>query len=77
MSLPIIAVLGTTTYIIQQRQDKVVEKVRQEEEVATLPEKPEIGISDWKVYRNEKYRFEVKYPKNWVQNFMKKHHHFF
>ena len=27
---------------------------------------PELDTSDWKVYRNEEYGFEVKYPKNWV-----------
>jgi hypothetical protein len=28
----------------------------------------EIDISDWKIYRNEKYTYEIKYPKNWKVN---------
>ena len=27
---------------------------------------PKLDTSDWKVYRNEEYGFEVKYPKDWV-----------
>jgi len=27
---------------------------------------PELDTSDWKVYRNEEYGFEIKYPKDWV-----------
>ena len=26
---------------------------------------PELDTSDWKVYRNEEYGFEIKYPKDW------------
>ena len=26
---------------------------------------PELDTSDWKVYRNEEYGFEIRYPKNW------------
>jgi hypothetical protein len=32
----------------------------------TLPSQPEIDTSDWKVYRNEDYGFEVRYPRDWV-----------
>jgi len=28
----------------------------------------ELDTSDWKVYRNEEYGFEIKYPKDWKQN---------
>ena len=30
-----------------------------------LKDTSETDISDWKTYRNEKYRYEVKYPKDW------------
>jgi hypothetical protein len=33
----------------------------------TSPQVPEIDTSDWKVYHNEKYGFEIKYPKDWQQ----------
>jgi len=63
--IAIVAVAGAATYIVQQRSDKWAEKVRQEkEQVATLPEKPEIDTSDWQTYRNVKYGFEVRYPKD-------------
>lgn len=28
----------------------------------------EIDISDWKIYRNEKYLYDIKYPKEWHTN---------
>jgi len=67
--IAIVAVAGVATYIAQQqKQDKGAEKVRQVEEKkqgAILPEKPKIDTSDWKVYRKEKYGFEVRYPPTW------------
>ena len=27
---------------------------------------PELDTSDWKVYRNEEYGFEIKFPKDWT-----------
>ncbi len=80
--IAIIAVAGAATYIVQQKKEaqqrqEGAEKVRQEEQVATIPETPKqtlasqpeepattepVDTSDWKVYRNEKYGFEVRYP---------------
>lgn len=41
--IALIAVVGATTYIAQQRQDKGAEKVRQEE-VVTVPQAPEKSV---------------------------------
>jgi hypothetical protein len=68
----VIALGATATYIAQRQE---AGKVRQKG-VATTPEKPvvqpeeptttePIDTSNWKVYRNEKYGFEVRYPINW------------
>jgi len=39
--------------------------VHQEKLQGEILELPEVDTSDWKVYRNEKYGYEIKYPKSW------------
>lgn len=63
----VIIVLGATAVYITQRQEG--EKVK-EQPVGTIPKAPEIDISDWKTYRNEKYGFEIKYPKTWIETWV-------
>jgi hypothetical protein len=62
--ITLIAIGATALYIIQRQEG---EEVKTGQEVATIPEAPEqqVNTSDWKVYRNEEYRFEMKYPPEW------------
>ena len=44
-----------------------LEKARDNEEIK-LPEQPELPadpMANWKIYENEKYGYEIKYPENW------------
>lgn len=43
---------------------EITEKNIIEDDRATTTE--DIDMSDWKVYRNEEYGFEVKYPESWL-----------
>jgi len=54
-----IIVIGLSAHLLQGTG-------RQQKELTTvLPEVSEIGTSDWKVYRNQKYGFEIRYPSDW------------
>lgn len=34
-------------------------------QLENCPVKDEVNVSDWPFYKNEKYKFSLKYPKNW------------
>jgi hypothetical protein len=53
----VIGVMGISAYWLQGT------KGQQKELTPSLPQAPEIDTSGWKTYRNEKYGFEFKYPK--------------
>jgi len=55
------ALIGAIGYLaMKPKSESVVLQPTEEES--------EIDISDWKIYRNEKYGFEIKYPPNWDYN---------
>jgi len=74
LALIVISVIGLSAYLLQgtSKQQKeltpglpeVSKKIPSSTE-PTVPPQPEINTSDWKVYRNEEYGFEVRYPSNW------------
>jgi len=51
-----------------QMQEAIIEsRVPQTQEQVPLQEiAPEDATADWRTYRNEEFRFEVKYPKAWL-----------
>jgi hypothetical protein len=59
LAVIVISVMGISAYLLQGigRQQKELTSI--------LPKASEIDTSDWKVYRNEKYGFEVRYPSDW------------
>ncbi len=71
----LVAVVGAMAYLglsqapTQEQQEQGGQGMREEQPAATVPlPEPtisEIDTSDWKVYFNDKYRFQVKYPSDW------------
>jgi hypothetical protein len=64
LAVIIIGVIGISAYLLQGtgRQQKELTPVSP---TPASPQVPEIDTSDWKVYRNETFGFEVRYPSNW------------
>ncbi len=67
------AVYGLVGYLFSGIKENITPVIQVSENKSNLDkiEKPvvfegEEDISDWKVYRNEKYGFEIKYPNNWI-----------
>jgi len=74
LALIVISVIGLSAYLLQGTSKRQKELTPVLPEVSkkilppkepTVPSQPEIDTSDWKVYRNEKYGFEFKYPKEY------------
>lgn len=60
----IVAIGGGIYWIFSQQQQPVTPPPTVTEE-PKIPEPPTDETADWKVYRNEEYRFEVRYPARW------------
>ncbi|EKE16008.1 MAG: hypothetical protein ACD_11C00055G0002 [uncultured bacterium] len=45
--------------------DQQQKQVENQEQVQQQEEKVVVDISDWKIYRDEKYGFEIKHPRDW------------
>lgn len=56
----LVGVIGASAYLLKGSREQ--EKTEQPEEPTTTEP---IDASNWKVYRNEKYGFEFKYPKEY------------
>lgn len=71
----VISIIGASTYFLkgkpeQERGSKFVfpgttGKIPAQP-TPIVPSQPEINTFDWKVYRNEKYGFEIKYPSDFT-----------
>lgn len=57
------SVLGTIGYLASIKNFPPV--IIQPTIAPTITPAPNIDISDWNTYKNEKYGYEVKYPKDW------------
>ncbi|MBU4338113.1 PT domain-containing protein [Patescibacteria group bacterium] len=63
--VPPVAVQPTVSPIITP-QPTAMEPTLTPTPVITTEPTPNIDISDWKIYRNDKYGFEIKYPSGWI-----------
>ncbi len=64
----LLLLVGGFFWLMQKRQASVNQPVDTDPVVETSNQselEAKIDISDWKVYKNEEYGFEFKYPKDW------------
>ena len=63
--LAITAIAISGCVIRNQDEGERPEEVVKENEKPAISDDMEIDTSDWLTYRNEEYRYEMKYPKDW------------
>lgn len=63
--LIVVAIIGA--WYVKNKKQQIAEnqKKQQEELVKKENQNQEIDTSDWKIYRDEKYKFEIKYDPEW------------
>lgn len=72
-------VLGSGAYIYQNKKVKTPapvdnietqhsNRIQQQTNVQNSPVNTQTNNSNWKTYKNDKYRFEFSYPKDWIIN---------
>jgi hypothetical protein len=59
--------LKTSEQEIKETQIKTEKEIK-ETQIKTEKEAPKDETADWKVYRNEEFGFEIKYPPKWEYN---------
>lgn len=62
LAITLIGVMGTATYFLKG-MGRQVGKIPLQPQPPVSPQ-PSIDTSDWEIYRNEKYGFELRYPKS-------------
>jgi hypothetical protein len=65
LAVIVIGAIGLSAHLFQGtgRQQKELTPVSS---TPASPQVPEIDTSDWKVYRNEEYGFEIRYPADFI-----------